>query len=198
MEFDETMSAVKRGSLRGLELSFERTGKKMSLPGWLRISGQATASPAEVSTSGIHIEGPGVGVDVKGKVELAKRLLSLGLRVGSTNLPRLLTSLGVQPLAQEASGAVDLFGTMDQPRASGQIKVKGIGGMDGIPSVRSFETRFHLQDGTLRVDSLGAEVAGGTLVGSERSRYSKRLCSTCCARRAWNSVWRANRLLWGR
>ena len=165
-EFDETMSAVKRGTLSGLDLSFQRTGKKRFLPRSLRLSGQATASPAEVSTSGLHIEVPGAGVDVKGKVEFAKRLLALGLRVGSTNLPRLLASLGVQPLAQQASVAVDLSGTMDRPRASGQIDVKGIGGMDGIPSVPSFETSFHLQDGTLHVDSLAAEVAGGTLVGS--------------------------------
>jgi autotransporter translocation and assembly factor TamB len=165
-EFDETMSAVKRGTLDGLDISLQRTGKKMSLPGWLRLHGQATASPAEISTSGLHIEVPGAGVDVKGKVELAKRLLALGLRVGSTNLPRLLASLGVQPLAQKASAAVDLTGTIDQPRASGQIEVKGIGGTNGIPSVPSFETRFHLQDGTLHVDSLAAEVAGGTLTGS--------------------------------
>ncbi len=132
----------------------------------MRLSGQATASPAEVSTSGLHIEVPGAGVDVKGKVELAKRLLALGLRVGSTNLPRLLASLGVPPLAQEASVAVDLAGSMEQPRASGQIEIKGIGGRDGIPSVPSFETKFHLQDGTLQVDSLAAEVAGGTLAGS--------------------------------
>jgi len=165
-EFDETMSAVKRGTLSGLDLSFQRTGKKMSLPSWLRISGQAVASPAEVSTSGIHLEVPGAGVDVKGKVELAKRLLALGLRVGSTNLPRLLASLGVPPLAQGVSVAVDLAGSMDQPRASGQIEVTGIGGRDGIPSVPSLETKFHLQDGTLQVDSLAAEVAGGTLAGS--------------------------------
>jgi hypothetical protein len=165
-EFDETMSTVRRGTLSGLDLSFQRAGKKMSLPSWLRISGQAVASPAEVSTSGIHIEVPGAGVDVKGKVELTKRLLALGLRAGSTNLPRLLASLGVPPLAQEASVAVDLAGSMEQPRASGQIEVKGIGGRDGIPSVPSLETKFHLQDGTLQVDSLAAEVAGGTLAGS--------------------------------
>jgi len=82
-EFDETMSAVKRGNLSGLDLFFQRTGKKMSLPAWLRLHGQATASPAEVSTSGLHIEVPGAGVEVKGKVELAKRLLALGLRAGS-------------------------------------------------------------------------------------------------------------------
>jgi autotransporter translocation and assembly factor TamB len=165
-EFDETMSAFKRGTLGGLDLSFQRTGKRMSVPGSVRLSGQTTASTAEVSTSGLHIEVPGAGVDVRGKVELAKRLLALGLRMDSTNLPRLLASLGVQPFAQEASAAVDLTGTIDQPRASGQIEVKGIGGTNGIPAVPSFETRFHLQDGTLHVDSLAAEVAGGTLAGS--------------------------------
>ena len=165
-EFDKTMSAVKRGRLSGLDLSFERTGKRMSLPRSLRLRGQATASPTEVSTSGIHIEVPGAGVDVKGKVELAKHLLALGLRVGTTNLPRLLASLGVPPLAQEASVALDVTGTMEQPRASGHIEVKDIGGVDGIPSVPSLETKFHLRDGALYVDSLAAAVAGGSLTGS--------------------------------
>jgi len=165
-EFDETMSAVKHGTVSGLDLSFERTGKKISLPTSLRLRGQATASPAEVSTSGLHIDVPGAGLEVKGKVEFAKRLLALGLRVGSTNLPRLLGSLGLPPLAQEASVAVDVSGTMDQPRASGQIDVKGIGGKNGIPEVPSLQTKFRLQDGTLQVDSLDAAVAGGTLAGS--------------------------------
>ena len=165
-EFDETMSAVKRATLTGTGPFLPADGQEDVLACSLRLSGQATASPAEVSTSGLHIEVPGAGVEVKGKVELVKRLLALGLRVGSTNLPRLLASLGVPPLAQQASMAVDLSGTMDQPRASGQIEVKGIGGMDGIPSVPSFETKFHLQDGSLQVDSLAAEVAGGTLAGS--------------------------------
>jgi autotransporter translocation and assembly factor TamB len=165
-EFDESMSGVKRGTLRDLDLSFERTGKKRSLPRSLRLRGQATVSPAEVSTSGIHIEVPGAGIDVQGKVEFAKHLLALGLRVGTTNLPRLLASLGVQPLAREASLSVDLTGTTEQPRASGHIEVKDIGGTDGIPAVPSFETKFHLQDGTLSVDSLAAAVAGGTLAGN--------------------------------
>ena len=165
-EFDETMSALKGGTLSGLDLAFQRTGKKMSLPASFRLSGRVSASPAEISTSDLHIEAPGASVDVKGKVELAKRLLALGLRVGSANLPRLLASLGVPPLAQEASVTVDLGGSMEQPRASGQIEISGIGGKDGVPSVPSFETKFHLQDGTLQVDSLAAEVAGGTLEGS--------------------------------
>jgi len=165
-EFDETMSAVKLGRLSGLDLSFERTGSKRSLPRSLRITGQATASPEQASTSGLHVEVPGAGLDVKGKVEFGKRLLALGLRVGTSNLPHLLASLGMQPLAQQASLAVDISGSMDQPRASGQIEVKGIGGVDGIPALPSFETRFHLQDGTLQVESLGAEIAGGSLSGA--------------------------------
>ncbi|HEX7597121.1 MAG TPA: hypothetical protein VF518_02840, partial [Polyangia bacterium] len=164
-EFDETMSAVKVAKLVGLDLAFERTGKQKSLPRSLRITGQATASPEEASTSGIHIEVPGAGVDLKGKVEFGRRLLALGLRVGSTNLPRLLASMGVQPLAQQASVALDVSGTMDQPRAQGQIDVKGIGGTNGIPAVPSFSTRFHFQNGTLEVDSLDAEIAGGALSG---------------------------------
>jgi autotransporter translocation and assembly factor TamB len=165
-EFDETMSAVKHATLTDLDLSFERTGQKMSLPTSLHLSGQATASPEEVSTSGLRIDVPGASADVKGKVELAKHFLALGLRVGSTNLSQLLGSLGLPPLAREASIAVDVTGTMDQPRASGAIEIKDIGGKDGIPAMPSFETKFHLQDGTLHVDSLAAQVAGGSLAGS--------------------------------
>jgi autotransporter translocation and assembly factor TamB len=174
VDFDDTMSAVKLARLIDLDLSFERTGKKKSLPRSLRISGQAVASPEQASTSGLHVEVPGAGVDVKGKVEFGKRLLALGLRAGSTNLPRLLASLGVQPLAQEASVSVDVSGSMDQPRASGQIEVKGIGGADGIPSVPSLDARFRLQDGTLHLDSVGAQIAGGSLSGSGTLRLFER------------------------
>jgi autotransporter translocation and assembly factor TamB len=165
-EFDETMSAVKQGRLHNLNLTFDRTGKAKNLPRSVRISGQATASPEQASTTGLRVDIPGAGVEVKGKVEFGKGLLALGLRLATTNLPQLLATLGVQPLAQSATLDVDVSGTMDQPTASGQLQVKGIGGKDGIPWVPSFETKFRLQDGTAQVDSLSAQVASGSLSGS--------------------------------
>jgi autotransporter translocation and assembly factor TamB len=165
-DFDDTMSAVKQGRLSDLDLTFDRTGKAKNLPRTVRISGQATASPEQASTTGLRVAIPGAGVEVKGKVDFGKKLLALGLRLATTNLPQLLSTLGVQPLAQSASLDVDVSGTMDQPKASGQLQVKGIGGKDGIPSVPSFETKFRLQDGTAHVDSLNAQVASGSISGS--------------------------------
>jgi hypothetical protein len=165
-DFNETMSAVQQGRLSDLNLTFDRTGKAKNLPRTVHITGQATASPEQASTSGLRVDIPGAGVEVKGKVDFGKGLLALGLRMATTNLPQVLATLGLQPLAQEASLAVDVSGTMAEPQASGQLQVKGIGGRDGIPSVPSFDTKFRLQDGTAHVDSLSAQVASGTISGS--------------------------------
>lgn len=166
VDFDERMSAVKQGRLHSLALTLDRTGKAKNLPRSVRLSGQATASPEQASTSGLRVDIPGAGVEVKGKVEFGKGLLALGLRMATTNLPQLLSSLGVPPLAQSASLDVDVSGTMTEPRANGQLRVKDIGGKDGIPSVPSFETKFRLHNGTLQVEGLDAQVAAGSLSGS--------------------------------
>ena len=71
--------------------------------------------------------------------------------------------------------AVDVSGTMDSPSAEGRVEVRGIGGgATGIPPVDQLQTGFRLRDGTLTVDGLRADVAGGSLEGGGSARLFER------------------------
>lgn len=150
----------------GLDLHFDRSFGGDSIPRSVHVTGQAQASPDAVSTSGLRIAVPGANADIRGKVELAKHLLDLGLRVSTSDLPRLLSTMKVGPLAKSATVAVDVTGSLNQPTASGRIEVKDIGGgTTGIPAVDKLQTNFLLRDGTLTLESLRAGIAGGSLDG---------------------------------
>jgi autotransporter translocation and assembly factor TamB len=153
--------------LRDLDLRYDRSFKQTAIPQSVHLTGQAQASSEVVSTSGLHIVVPGATAEITGKVELAKRLLDLSLRVATSDLPRVLSTMKVGPLAKSAGVAVDVTGSLDRPSAKGRIDVNDIGGgSSGIPAIAKFQTGFHLRDGTLTVESLHAGVAGGSLDGS--------------------------------
>jgi hypothetical protein len=152
--------------LSDLDLRYDRSFRQTAIPSSVRITGQAQASAESASTSGLHIAIPGATADIRGKVELAKKLVDIGLRVGASDLPTVLATMRVGPLAKSAALAVDVTGTMDSPNANGRVEVKGIGGgKTGIPAVDELTTAFRLHDGTLIVESLHAGVAGGTVDG---------------------------------
>ena len=152
--------------LSDLDLRYDRAFRLNAIPSSVRITGQAQASPESASTSGLHIAVPGATADIRGKVELAKKLVDVGLRVGVSDLPTVLATMKVGPLAKSAALAVDVTGTMDRPDANGRVEVKGIGGgKTGIPAVDELATGFRLHDGTLTVESLHAGIAGGTVDG---------------------------------
>ncbi len=157
--------------LSNLDLSYHRTGRGGGLPGSVRVTGQAQASPELVSTSGLHLAIPGGQAEVRGKVGLAKQVVDIGLRIAASDLPSLLGSLDAPPLARSAEVAVDVSGTRERPIADGHIEVRGIGGAgSGIPPIDRFRTGFRLRDGTLTVDELRAGVAGGSLEGVGTAR----------------------------
>ena len=161
------IGAKKSARLTGLDLRFDRSFGGDSIPRSVHITGQAQASPEAVSTSGLRIAVPGAAADVRGKVALAKHLVDLGLRVSTSDLPLLLSTMKVGPLAKSAAVAVDVTGSLEQPNASGRIEVDDIGGgTTGIPGIDKLQTDFHLRDGTLTVDALHAGIAGGALDGS--------------------------------
>jgi hypothetical protein len=149
-----------------LDLRYDRSFRQNAIPSQVRITGQAQASAESVSTSGLHIATLGATADIRGKVELAKKLVDVGLRVGASDLPTVLSTMNMGPLAKSADLAVDVTGSMDRPSANGRIEVKGIGGgKTGIPAVDELTTKFDLHDGTLTVDSLRAGIAGGAIDG---------------------------------
>jgi len=153
--------------LSDLDLRYDRAFRMNAIPGSVRITGQAQASTESASTSGLHIAIPGATADIRGKVELAKKLVDVGLRVGASDLPTVLATMNLGPLAKSADLALDVSGRMDSPNATGRIEVKGIGGgKTGIPAVDALATRFNLRDGTLNVESLQAGIAGGSVEGN--------------------------------
>jgi hypothetical protein len=161
-----TIGEKKRVKLKDLDLRYDRAFRQTAIPSSVRITGQAQASAESASTSGLHVAIPGATADVRGKVELGKKLVDVGLRVAASDLPTLLSTMNVGPLAKSAEVAVDVTGSLDRPEATGHIQIDGIGGgTSGIPPVDEFATSFRLHDGTVSVDSLHAGVAGGSIVG---------------------------------
>ena len=163
---DANIGDKKAVRLSDLDLRYDRSFRVNAIPGSVRITGQAQASAEAASTSGLHIAIPGATADLRGKVELAKKLVDVGLRVGVSDLPTVLSTMNVGPLAKTAALTVDVTGSMDRPKANGRLEVKGIGGgKTGIPAVDALSTGFSLLDGTLTVESLHAGVAGGVVEG---------------------------------
>jgi hypothetical protein len=160
------LGANKSVEVKGLDLRYQRSFKQSGVPSSVRITGQARASAEAASTTGLHVEIPGATADIKGKAQLAKKLVEVGLRVSASDLPKLLASAKAPPLAKTATVSVDVSGSMDHPDAEGQIDVRGIGGgTSGIPAIDEFQTGFRLHDGTLSIQSLRAGVAGGRIEG---------------------------------
>ena len=163
---DANIGEKKAVRLSDLDLRYDRSFRQSAIPGSVHITGQAQASAEAASTSGLHIAIPGANADIRGKVELAKKLVDIGLRVVASDLPTVLDSMNVGPLARSAALAVDVTGSMDSPNAHGRIEIKGIGGgKTGIPAVDELATDFSLQEGTLTVASLQAGIAGGAIDG---------------------------------
>ncbi len=168
-KFSPAMDEVQSFSLDKLDLSFERTGKA-PLPRSLRLSGRADGSPASLGTSGLRIEVPGGDVEVRAKVNLAKRLVGLGLKLTATNLPTLLATLKAPPVAQSAALSLDVDGSLDAPQAAGRLQVKDLGGVNGIPAVAHLNSQFSLKQGTAHLDAQLGPVAGGAIEASGQSQ----------------------------
>jgi hypothetical protein len=160
------IGATKSVRVSDLDLRYDRLFQQNAIPGTVRITGQAQASAQGASTSGLHIAVPGAQADIRGKVSLAKKLVDVGLRIGASDLPKVLSTMKLGPLAKSASVAVDVTGTLDRPNADGRIEVNAIGGgATGIPAIDRLQAGFRLHDGTLTVDGLHAGLASGTIDG---------------------------------
>lgn len=169
-KFSDAMDEVKSFSLDKLDLAFERTGSKAALPRSLRVSGQAAGSPTSVASSGLRIEVPGGDLEVRGKVDLAKHLIALGLQLTASHLPDLLASLKAPPVAKSATLSLDVGGTFEAPEANGHLVVKDIGGVSGIPPVGQLDSHFGLKQGTAQLDAKIGPVAAGSITANGRTQ----------------------------
>jgi autotransporter translocation and assembly factor TamB len=160
--------AHKRLAVQVAGLDFTR-GRGKALPPSVKVSGHASAAGGKLYTDGIHIAVPGADAELRGEVSLARRLISIGLRASTTDLPQLLSSLGMQPLARGAALSVQIDGKLTAPTAHGEVVLHGIG-IAGLPEVPQLGTRFRLEDGVLHVETSSPEAFGGRLAGEGQMR----------------------------
>lgn len=156
--------AKQRATVSSMDL---RLGRPVAagLPKSIRVHGQATATAGKVSTDGITVEVPGASAEVRGEVQLARKMVALALRVTTSDLPYLFGMMEMTPLARGLAAFVDIQGSFDNPRARGDLVVQGLG-VTGFPELPQIAARFRLQDGTFIVDSLTGGALGGTLEGA--------------------------------
>jgi autotransporter translocation and assembly factor TamB len=152
----------KRATVSALDFTLART-RKGPLPRTLRVRGQAAANANGVATEGVTIEAPGTTVALQGRYSIARKLVGLALRATATDLPELLATFGLPPVARGAALSVDVDGTIDRPRARGELVVRGVRVGGGFPELPEVKAQFGLTDGTAHLDSLSAGVFGGTV-----------------------------------
>jgi hypothetical protein len=160
--------------VRRLDLRVVRA-KAAGLPRVVRVHGDAYVSPQEARTSGLTVAVAGTTATAKGKVELTKQLIQLGLDVVAADLGELLGELGLPPLAKSARVTASASGTFDDPEASGEATVEGIAA--GGYSVKELKARFGLTDGVARLDSLSGAAFGGELKAKGQLRLWKKKAS---------------------
>jgi autotransporter translocation and assembly factor TamB len=162
----------KHVSVSPLELALVRA-RAGKLPGTLRLTGQASASDQRISTAGISFQVPGASAELRGDVQLARRMFTLGLRASTSDLPGLLATMGMQPLARGAALSLEADGSFKNPRARGEVVVEGIA-VPGLAEIPRVSSRFRLDDGTVRVDSLSAQAFGGDFQGQGEIKLYER------------------------
>jgi autotransporter translocation and assembly factor TamB len=153
----------KRVSVQVAGLDLAR-GRGRGLPGSVRVTGHAFASKDRISTSGLRIEVPGASAEVRGEVQVARKLLDLGLRASTSDLPDLLASFGMEPLARGAALSLQVGGTFTDPTARGEVVLAGLTAAH-LPEVPRLATQFRVEDGTLRVETRADEAYGGRIEG---------------------------------
>jgi translocation-and-assembly-module (TAM) inner membrane subunit TamB-like protein len=155
-----------------LRLSRARAG---GLPRVIRVHGDAYVSPQVARTSGLTVAVTGAEATAKGRVDLTKQLIDVGIDVVADQLARLLAELRLPPLAERARLSASAKGTFDQPEASGNAVVEGISA--GSRSVPKIEARFGLKDGVAHLDDLSGAMFGGDLRAHGQVRLWKRRAS---------------------
>jgi hypothetical protein len=150
----------KSARVRRLDLRLARA-RAGGLPRVVRVHGDAYVSPEVARTDGLTVAVTGVEATAKGRVDLTRQALELGLDVAATELARLLEEMHLPPLADKARVTARAGGTLDAPEATGEASVEGIA--VGTRAIKEVKARFGLKDGVARLDSLTGAAFGGEL-----------------------------------
>ncbi len=153
--------------VRRLDLRLARA-RAGGLPRVVRVHGDAYVSPQVARTDGLTVAVAGADATAKGRVDLTKQAIALGLDVVASDLGRLLGELGLPPLAKSARVTAKAGGTFEEPTASGEATVEGIAA--GGRSVKELKARFGLAGGVARLDDLSGAAFGGELAAHGQLR----------------------------
>jgi translocation-and-assembly-module (TAM) inner membrane subunit TamB-like protein len=153
--------ARKSVQLGRVDLRLARTGRGGGLPREVRVQGSAALSPERVETGGLTVSVPGATATARGSVDLDRQLVDLGLNAIASDLGALLGSMGLPPLAKDARLDLHAGGSFDDPSASGEAVVHGLGARGR--TVPELEARFGLEHGVARLDRLSGPAFGGHL-----------------------------------
>ena len=152
--------AAKSVDVSNLDLELRRT-RTAPLPPTVRIHGNARLSPSHVDTSGLTVEIPGATATAKGEMDLDRQAVRAALAVLAFDLGRVLSDLGLPPLAKDARIEVGVTGSPAAPTAVGDAVIHGLGAEGRV--LPELKARFSLRDGVARIDELAGEVFDGTL-----------------------------------
>ncbi|HVZ74480.1 MAG TPA: translocation/assembly module TamB domain-containing protein [Polyangia bacterium] len=142
------------------------------LPRVIRVHGDAVVSPEVVRTSGLTVAVTGASATAKGRLALEKQLVEAGVEVVADDLARLLSELGLPPLAKSAHLSANAKGSLMNPDASGDAVVRGVdAGGRALPELRA---KFGLADGVARLDDLSGAAFGGEIRAKGRARLWKK------------------------
>jgi TamB, inner membrane protein subunit of TAM complex len=150
----------KSAQLGRVDLRFARASGG-GLPRQVRVHGSALLSPDRVKTDGLTVSVEGAEATARGSVDLDRQLIDLGLGVVASDLGRLLQSMGLPPLAKDARLDAHAGGSFDDPEASGQAVVHGLGA--GGRTLPELDARFGLEHGVARLDRLSGPAFGGQI-----------------------------------
>jgi hypothetical protein len=150
----------KSARLKKIDLKLRRAGAP-GLPREVRVRGTADLAANRVKTGGLTVSVAGADATARGSVDLDRQLVDLALGVVAFDLGRLCGELGLPPLGKDAHVDLQADGSFDDPRASGQATVHGLG--VGTRTMRELGVRFGLEHGLARLDRLSGPLFGGQL-----------------------------------
>jgi hypothetical protein len=142
-------------------------------PARLRVKGRARATPDAASTEGLTFELPGAVITAKGRYGLAHQVLGFGLRATAAQLPRLLSTWGLPPLARSASLDLEVGGQLTNPQAKGSISIEGLT-LGPLPPIDLLQAMLRFEAGTAKVDALHGTAWGGVVEASANMRLYER------------------------
>lgn len=161
--------ARSEGRVHLQNLSIQRH-QAAGLPRSATLDGVVLASPERIETQDLRIAVPGASAELRGRVQLAKKLLGVTVSAVARDLPEALAFLNPPPqLPRSAELELRLDGSFDNPRIAGHATAQGVA-LNETTAVPNLKAKFRLEDGVARVDALEGGLFGGHVALSGEAR----------------------------